>query len=772
MGMAAGQARLLSITSRMSDNELRAQIINNRKMRLATESSQVSENYVNALNQAQMMFTNYDADNNASYQQLTFNSLTSYNPYNNQYGLVNASGQILVSEQDAKNYINADGDLEKFLASYGLEQTTTYFDGLDQYNTTYTDENGTVIYNPAEYPEGTIPYRTTDENGNITYTNSGYTAEQLEIMFLGGKEVRDDGTTIYHSGYDNAIYSAVYNDYIGYATQFDNALNAYSETIADQMGNKYYALTGSGGKSFQDISKYFEETFVSSDYDSNQGTTKSVANQHIQALKDLLTQMNTNYIAKDTNGEPISDYYENLITQLDGLQSGWSINTLSTVSKSTDVDNKVEYEKDDATGNETIDIGNNITITKAADGTYSLSIDGTQITGGTINGSTTEIIINEKEIPAATQDGDPTYKTEIGTSESDVDFNYKLTFNIGNSSVNLNELFTYAKQASEGNYTGDDIDICQESKVSGEALKNTIKSMITAVQNSIYTLWDTSNPEFTQINGKESDAHLAYRQAAANFIVNLLNNGTSWSDDEENRYTVGEVKQEPAGAGYEEAVSSIKIIGPDKTEYVIDLNTITALATNMESLQDALENGITPDSPAGEKLYFDRDEIQDLLDVVVLNNIMNTYGEPKVAWIDKYDGNVNGEAKAEWYSNLFSRMQKGFKVLQDGLASSSEWIQFALENGIVTMEQVDTESNWNGLNYANCSDITEQTNDKAVTLAEAEYNAAMNKIENKDKKYDLELKNIDTEHNSLQTEYDSIKTAIDKNIERTFKIYS
>ena len=74
--------------------------------------------------------------------------------------------------------------------------------------------------------------------------------------------------------------------------------------------------------------------------------------------------------------------------------------------------------------------------------------------------------------------------------------------------------------------------------------------------------------------------------------------------------------------------------------------------------------------------------------------------------------------------------------------------------------------------YSNCSDITEQTNNAAITIAEAEYNAAMNKIENKDKMYDLELKNIDTEHNSLQTEYDSIKTAIDKNIERTFKIYS
>lgn len=99
MGMAAGQARLLSITSRMSDNELRAQIINNNKMRLATQSSQVSEAYTAALNDAQMMFSNYDKENNATYQQLTFNALTSYNPYNNQYAISNASGQVLVSEK-------------------------------------------------------------------------------------------------------------------------------------------------------------------------------------------------------------------------------------------------------------------------------------------------------------------------------------------------------------------------------------------------------------------------------------------------------------------------------------------------------------------------------------------------------------------------------------------------------------------------------------------------------------------------------------------------
>ena len=88
------------------------------------------------------------------------------------------------------------------------------------------------------------------------------------------------------------------------------------------------------------------------------------------------------------------------------------------------------------------------------------------------------------------------------------------------------------------------------------------------------------------------------------------------------------------------------------------------------------------------------------------------------------------------------------------------------------MEQIDSSNNWQSIIYSNNSNITEVTDDAAVAKAEAEYNRAMNNIENKDKRYDMELKNIDTEHNSLQTEYDSVKSVIDKNIERSFKIYS
>ena len=127
MGMSASQAYLLTITSRLADNELRSQTINNAKMRLSTQSAQASENYINALNQANLKISNYDVFGNAQQQLLTFNSLTSYSSYNNQYGLVNPAGQIFVSEDEAAAFKKAGGSLTKYLEDKGLSYETTYF---------------------------------------------------------------------------------------------------------------------------------------------------------------------------------------------------------------------------------------------------------------------------------------------------------------------------------------------------------------------------------------------------------------------------------------------------------------------------------------------------------------------------------------------------------------------------------------------------------------------------------------------------------------------
>lgn len=154
------------------------------------------------------------------------------------------------------------------------------------------------------------------------------------------------------------------------------------------------------------------------------------------------------------------------------------------------------------------------------------------------------------------------------------------------------------------------------------------------------------------------------------------------------------------------------------------------------------------------------------------------------------------DARYQWYVNLYYRMGGGatnddgtknannYKELDENLINNAEWLQFALENGILTMEQASYSENgsekypeigtydWTSIIYTNASDIKSQENETAIAVAEVKYKNAMTEIENQDKKYDQDLKKLDSEHSALQTEYDSIKSVIDKNVERSFKAFS
>jgi hypothetical protein len=154
----------------------------------------------------------------------------------------------------------------------------------------------------------------------------------------------------------------------------------------------------------------------------------------------------------------------------------------------------------------------------------------------------------------------------------------------------------------------------------------------------------------------------------------------------------------------------------------------------------------------------------------ILDSMMEHYGEPTYTWIDQENKNEDGTAKAEWYTNLFNRMQDGYKRLEPGLGVNQEWLQFAFESGLVHMVQVNHRDEWEDVLYSNCSNITNSQADVDITIAEAKYNREMAKIQAKDRQYDIELKNIDTEHESVKQEYESIKGVIGKNIERNYKI--
>ena len=117
--MSASQARLLSITSRLSDNELRSQTITNAKMSLANKTTIASQSYMNALSSTQLKYSTYDGSGNKMTENLTGYSLSHYGELKNQYGIINNSGQILVSELDAMNY-ETSKDMYEFLDKYGV----------------------------------------------------------------------------------------------------------------------------------------------------------------------------------------------------------------------------------------------------------------------------------------------------------------------------------------------------------------------------------------------------------------------------------------------------------------------------------------------------------------------------------------------------------------------------------------------------------------------------------------------------------------------------
>lgn len=75
MGMAASQARLMSLTARLSDLEFRAQAIMNDKIRLSDMGTQASQKYSNALDKQIMKV--YSTDKSA-YAQASVNNLVSY----------------------------------------------------------------------------------------------------------------------------------------------------------------------------------------------------------------------------------------------------------------------------------------------------------------------------------------------------------------------------------------------------------------------------------------------------------------------------------------------------------------------------------------------------------------------------------------------------------------------------------------------------------------------------------------------------------------------
>src|SRR5699024_7467429 len=79
MGMSASQARLLSLTARMTDNENSAQDITYSKIRLANQTQELNNEYLDALDATKLTVLTGFNNSEEVYTDISYGLMTGYN---------------------------------------------------------------------------------------------------------------------------------------------------------------------------------------------------------------------------------------------------------------------------------------------------------------------------------------------------------------------------------------------------------------------------------------------------------------------------------------------------------------------------------------------------------------------------------------------------------------------------------------------------------------------------------------------------------------------
>lgn len=156
MGLAASQARLLSLTARQHTVEGRAQYLQAQKLRLANESDRVYENYVNALDATSIQTKSYDSNGKVHWLDGSLNNLMRYDADDKSLGNIYYvqdinSGKLYMPTNLVNAYNSSNNDVFQFLNNMGIKYEK------DVYNNEYMDALRTVnAYKNEGYD--TFPY--------------------------------------------------------------------------------------------------------------------------------------------------------------------------------------------------------------------------------------------------------------------------------------------------------------------------------------------------------------------------------------------------------------------------------------------------------------------------------------------------------------------------------------------------------------------------------------------------------------------------------------
>lgn len=288
MGMAASQARLLSITARLTNNENTGQAVSYSKQRLADQTQQITNEYNEALDATKLTVLTGFNGAQANYEDISYKLMTGMQmaETTKQYVVTDTKGKVLVTNEIAEAYEKSKGNFNAFLGSLGTKSGGPYsqadisvqinstdekakektqqqiHEAWDKYfasvginkfmpehdlgiswTETYTLVDGKQEYNIGDGYAGFKRVQT-DADGNIVYNqvqekdidgNIVYTSEQ-EMNEDGTPKVDEDGNPVYKPSMIDDLDDPVYLDKDG--NEF------HKEVIGkDKDGNDIYGYT-------------------------------------------------------------------------------------------------------------------------------------------------------------------------------------------------------------------------------------------------------------------------------------------------------------------------------------------------------------------------------------------------------------------------------------------------------------------------------------------------------------------------------------------------
>ena len=126
----------------------------------------------------------------------------------------------------------------------------------------------------------------------------------------------------------------------------------------------------------------------------------------------------------------------------------------------------------------------------------------------------------------------------------------------------------------------------------------------------------------------------------------------------------------------------------------------------------------------------------------------------------------------DFYNSLYNNIcANGWTGAYGDYLEDNKFFQNALKNGQLFIATLATDGYYYQEVYNDNGYLVEVTDDDAIAQAELEFEITKSKLNAKEEKLDIDMKNVDMEISSLTTEYDTVKQLISKNIEKVFTMF-